>query len=199
MCFENIDKKRQIKFLLHSLVHSRHNESLICANIQYICISVHTWKISNNRNSRWNHQCLSPGWLVGWLVGWGQIDFVSYRSPHGVGSVVGLVVHEYSLERGWGHDVGRGQRGSQVANNFLGNPKVFPSPVVYDGVLLLDKYKIQENLYKGKIVCCVPTVLNHHSIPAIVLNVDCPHLYSNVERGHEKQGGHLVQTLSRGR
>ena len=45
----------------------------------------------------------------------------------------------------------------------------------------------------------MPTVLNHHSIPAIVFDVNCPHLYSNVECGHEKQGGHLVQTLSRGR
>ena len=49
-------------------------------------------------------------------------------------------------------------------------------------------------------MCCVATVLlNHHSIMAIVLIVNCPHLYSNVECGHEKQGGHLVQTLSRGR
>ena len=109
------------------------------------------------------------------------------------------VVHEYSLERGWGHDVGWGQRGSQVGNNFLGNPKVFPSLVVYDGFLFLEKPRIQENPFKGKIMCCVTTVLNHHSILAIVLIVDCPHLYSNVECGHEKQGGHLVQTLSRGR
>ena len=43
------------------------------------------------------------------------------------------------------------------------------------------------------------TVLAHHSIPAIVFDVNCPHLYSNVECGHEKQGGHLVQTMSRGR
>ena len=46
-------------------VHSQHNESLICANIQYICISVDTWKISNNQYSRWNQQRLSPGRLVG--------------------------------------------------------------------------------------------------------------------------------------
>ena len=145
-------------------------------------------------------QSLEPTASVpGWLVGWGQIVFVSYRSPHGAVGTGEGVVHEYSLERGWGHDVGWGQRGSQVGNNFLGNPKVFSSLVVYDGFLLLDKYKIQENLYKGKIVCCVTTVLNHHSIPAIVFDVNCPHLYSNVECGHEKQGGHLVQTLSRGR
>ena len=66
---------------------------------------------------------------------------------------LGMVVHEYSLERGWGQDVGwgSGQRGSQVGNNLLGNPKVFSSPIVYNGFLLLDKYRIQENLFKGKI------------------------------------------------
>ena len=102
--------------------HSQHNESLICENIQYICVSVHTWKIGNNQYNRWNQQRLSPGWLAGW----GQIVFVSYRSPHGAVGTGEGVVHEYSLERGWGHDVGWGQRGSQVGYNVLGKPKSFP-------------------------------------------------------------------------
>ena len=164
-------------------------------------------KISNNQYSRWNQQRLSPSWLVRWLVRWlvGDKLFSSHTGHHmghgAVGAGEGVVnVHEYSLERGWGHDVGRGQRGSQVGNNFLGKPKVFSSPVVYDaGLLLLEKPRIQENPYKGKIVCCVSSVLNHRSIPAIVFYLNGPHLYSNVECGHEKQGGHLVQTLSRGR
>ena len=102
-------------------VHSQHNESLICANIQYICISVDTWKISNNQYSCWNQQRLSPSWLVGDKL------FSSHTGHHMGQWGLGRVVHEYSLERGWGHDVGRGQRGSQVGNNFLDNPKVFPS------------------------------------------------------------------------
>ena len=83
------------------------------------------------------------------------------------------------------------------ATMFWVNLKVFPSLVVYNGIL--ENYRIQVNPKKGKIVCCVAAVLNHHSILAIVFDVNCPHLYSNVECGHEKQGGHLVQTLSRGR
>ena len=63
-------------------------------------------------------------------------------------------------------------------------------------------YSAKSSLNIGNCTYCgLPSsmILIHHSIPAIVPDVNCPHLYSNVECGHEKQGGHLVQTLSRGR
>ena len=90
-------------------------------------------------------QSLEPTASVSWSVGWGQIVFVSYRSPHGAVGTGEGVVHEYSLERGWGHDVGRGQRGSQVGNYFFGQSQSFPILIVYDGFLFPETPRIQEN------------------------------------------------------
>ena len=79
----------------------------------------------------------------------------------------------------------------------IGNCAYFGLPPIFNPI-----YRYLDVFSCIKIKYFVPcsTVLTHHSIPAIVFDVNCPpHLYSNVECGHEKQGGHLVQTLSRGR
>ena len=102
----------------YTSVHSQHNESLICANIHYICISVYYGRSATINTVVGTNSVFL---LVGSLGTncFRLIPVTTWGSGEGV-------VHEYSLERGWGHDVGRGQRGSQVGNYFLGNPKVFP-------------------------------------------------------------------------
>ena len=82
-------------------VHSQHNESLICANIQYAYPYIHGRSATINTVVGIISVCPL---LVGWLVRWGQIVFVSYRSPHGaVGR--GLFMNIHAKEVGdmtWG-------------------------------------------------------------------------------------------------
>ena len=95
----------------YTSVHSQHNESLICANIQnvmYAYPNIHGRSATINTVVGTNSVCPLVGWLVGWFVGWGQIVFVSYRSSHGAvgtgeGAVQFMNIHSKEVgDKTWG-------------------------------------------------------------------------------------------------
>ena len=156
----------------YSSVHSQHNESLICANI----FTIYAYPYRHGRSATINTvvgiNSVFP--LVGWL-GTNCFRLIPVTT-WGSGDWGGLFMNIHWKEVGdmtWGGVSGV----LKWATMFWVNLKVFPSLVVYNGILFLENYRIQVNPKKGKIVCCVAAVLNHHSILAIVFDVNCPHLF----------------------
>ena len=164
MCFENIDKKSHAKFLLHFSSLSTQRKFDLCKYSIYM--HIRTYMDDQQQPIQSLEPSVSVPWLVGWLVGWlgtNCFRFIPITTWGWVGGGVGCSWIFTGKRLGTWRGVG--PAGFSGGQQFFGQTQSSPSLVVYDGFLLLESYRIQENLYKGKIVCCVATLLlNHHSI-----------------------------------
>ena len=134
----------------YTSVHSQHNESLICANIHYICISVYYGRSATiNTVVGTNSVCPLVGWFVGWFVGWlgtncfRLIPVTTWGTGQwGLGRGLLMFMNIHSKEVGdmtWGGASGV----LRWAIIFWAIPKFSQ-----DGFLFLEKPRIQENPYK---------------------------------------------------